>query len=175
MTAGSAGRPRNRLDGRVAIVSGAGQGIGRALALGFAREGASVVIAEIDGDNALRVGSELKASRLRGLAIPTDVSQEASASAMVSEYGRVDVLVNLAGGSLHVKPIQEFPLEEWQEVIDANLKTTFLSCQAVIGIMTRQRHGAIVNPERLRMGWPSWPAMRAAIRRGTRCTSTAAS
>ena len=91
----------NRLDGRVAIITGAGQGIGKAIALGMAREGAAMVIAEINGGNAQEVQSELQESGQRALAVPTDVSREESVLAMVErclkEFGRIDILVNNAG------------------------------------------------------------------------------
>jgi len=148
MTSGSAGRPRKRLEGRVAIVSGAGQGIGRALALGFAREGASVVIAEIDEGNALRVERELKASGLRGLAISTDVSQEASTSGMMrrclNEFGRIDILVNNAG-IYPVSSVEEMAEAEWDRVIGTNLVGAFLCSRAVVPEMLERRSGRIIN------------------------------
>ncbi len=140
--------PAGRLQGRVAIVSGAGQGIGRALALGFAREGASVVIAEIDEGNALRVEGELKALGLRGLAISTDVSQEASVSVMarrcLGEFGRIDILVNNAG-IYPVSSVEEMAEEEWDRVIGVNLTSAFLCSRAVVPEMLKRRSGRIIN------------------------------
>ena len=148
MIAESAESLRKRLEGRVAIVSGAGQGIGRALALGFAREGAWVVIAEIDEGNALRIESELQASRLRGLAIPTDVSREASVNAMaqrcVDEFGTIDILVNNAG-IYPVSTVEEMAEEQWDRVIGTNLVGAFLCSRAVVPEMLRRRRGRIIN------------------------------
>jgi 3-oxoacyl-[acyl-carrier protein] reductase len=120
-----------RLEQRIAIITGPGQGIGRAIALGLAREGATVVIAEINEASVITVKNEIEASGGRALVIGT---------------GRLDVLVNLAGGTLHRRMIHEFSLSDWREVIDINLKGTFLCCQAVIKPMKEQKGGIIIIP-----------------------------
>ncbi|MBI2999338.1 MAG: SDR family oxidoreductase [Deltaproteobacteria bacterium] len=138
----------NRLDGRVAIITGGGQGIGKAIALGMAREGAAVVIAEINGSNALTVRSEAQESGQEALAVPTDVSREESVSAMVErclkEFGRIDILVNNAG-IYPVSPVEEMAEEEWDRVIGTNLIGTFLCSKAVVPRLLEQSWGRIIN------------------------------
>lgn len=138
----------NRLEGRVAIVTGGGQGIGKAIALGMAREGASVAIAEINGDNAAQVQKEIGAIGRKGLAIPTDVSREDSVNAMVErcveEFGRVDILVNNAG-IYPVSPVEEMAEELWDHVIGTNLIGTFLCSKAVVPGFLKQRAGRIIS------------------------------
>ena len=137
-----------RLEGRVAIVTGAGQGIGRAFALGMAREGASVVIAELNQDTASRVEAELKEKGHEALAIQTDVSREDSVQEMVSRcvdrFGTVDILMNNAG--IHIaSPVEEMSEEVWDRVIGTNLAGTFLCSRAVVPIFMPKRKGRIMS------------------------------
>lgn len=138
----------NRLEGRVAIVTGAGQGIGRAIALGMAREGASVVVAEINPDNAAQVQKEVEGLGRRALGIPTDVSREDSVNAMVERcvegFGRIDILVNNAG-IYPVSPVEEMAEEVWDRVIGTNLIGTFLCSRAVVPKFLAQRKGRIIS------------------------------
>ncbi|MBI2088485.1 MAG: SDR family oxidoreductase [Deltaproteobacteria bacterium] len=137
-----------RLEGRVAIITGSGQGIGKAIALGMAREGAAVVIAEIGEANGLQVKSDVEGLGGKASAIPTDVSREDSVNAMVEqsikEFGRVDILVNNAG-IYPVSPIEEMAEELWDRVIGTNLTGTFLCSKAVVPAFLKQRAGRIIN------------------------------
>ncbi len=137
-----------RLKDRVAIVTGAGQGIGRALALGLAREGAKVVVAEINEKNALAVQREIQAEGGTAFASPTDVSNEASVQAMVSDslrqFGSIDILINNAG-IFPVSSVEEMREEDWDRVIGTNLIGAFLCSRAVAGIFLQQGSGRIIS------------------------------
>lgn len=140
-----------RLEGRVVIVTGAGQGLGRAYALGLAGEGARVVVADIQESNAKAVVKELEGQGGEALAIKTDVSDPQSVQSMVDrsieQYGQVDVLVNNASifSTIEMKPFEDLTLQEWNQVMNVNLTGTFLCCQAVSPIMRAQKQGRIVN------------------------------
>jgi len=136
------------LQGQVAIVTGAGRGIGRATALELARMGADVVVAELDQEGAKRTAGEVGALGRRALVVPTDVTRRADLSAMVdrtrAELSRIDILVNNAGiyraaASLDVTE------EHWDAVLDINAKAVFFASQAVLPTMIAQKNGAIVN------------------------------
>jgi 3-oxoacyl-[acyl-carrier protein] reductase len=137
-----------RLKDRVAIVTGAGQGIGRALALGLAREGAKVVVAEINEKNALAVQREIQATGGTAFASPTDVSNEASVQAMVADslrqFGSVDILINNAG-IFPVSSVEDMQEEEWDRVIGTNLIGAFLCSRALAGIFLQQGSGRIIS------------------------------
>jgi 3-oxoacyl-[acyl-carrier protein] reductase len=137
-----------RLKNRIAIVTGAGQGIGRALALGLAREGAKVVVAEIEEKNALAVQREIEGAGGTALAIATDVSNEASVQAMVSDsqrqFGRIDILINNAG-IFPVSSVEEMPEQEWDRVIGTNLIGAFLCSRAVARIFLQQGSGRVIS------------------------------
>jgi NAD(P)-dependent dehydrogenase (short-subunit alcohol dehydrogenase family) len=133
------------LEGRVAIVTGGAQGIGRAIAEGLAREGARVAVADLRG------AEEAAAALPGGLGVTADVASEGDVARMVDEVvercGRVDVLVNNAGlyASLAMRPFTEIPLEEWRQVMDVNVASMFLCCRAVVPRMREQGGGKIVN------------------------------
>jgi len=136
------------LEGRVAIVTGGGRGIGRATALELARLGADVVIAEMDKPGAERVAAEVKGLGCRSLALPTDVTSRADLKTMVDrtrgELGRIDILVNNAGiyraaASLDVTE------EHWDAIMTLNAKAVFFASQAVLPVMIAQKRGAIVS------------------------------
>jgi NAD(P)-dependent dehydrogenase (short-subunit alcohol dehydrogenase family) len=137
-----------RLKERIAIVTGAGQGIGRALAMGLVREGAKVVVAEIDEKNALAVQREIEAAGGTALAVQTDVSNETSVQAMVSDsqrqFGSVDILINNAG-VFPVSSVEEMREEEWDRVIGTNLIGAFLCSKAVAGIFLQQGSGRVIS------------------------------
>lgn len=137
------------LKNKVAIVTGASRGIGREIALRFAREGARVAISarNIDQLNALR--DEIKAAGLvEPYVVPTDVSKEDSIQSLVDsvidKWNEIDILVNNAGITRDGLLVR-MTAEEWDEVMDANLKGAFLGTKAVAKQMMRQRHGRIIN------------------------------
>jgi len=142
-----------RLQGRVAIVTGGGHGIGKAYARRLAEEGASVVIAEIDAQAAEKAAADFCTEGFDALAIPTDVADQASAEEMarrtVERYGRIDVLVNNAAIFVTV-PMSRAPFDridpsEWDRMMAVNLRGAWLACCAVIPQMRRQRYGKIIN------------------------------
>jgi NAD(P)-dependent dehydrogenase (short-subunit alcohol dehydrogenase family) len=124
------------LDGKVAIVTGGAQGIGRAIADGLEREGATVVVADLNPPEG---------------GIQADVSSEEDVARMVDEtvtrHGRIDVLVNNAGlyASLAMRPFTEIPLEEWNRVMEVNVASMFLTSRAVVPVMRVSGGGKIVN------------------------------
>jgi NAD(P)-dependent dehydrogenase (short-subunit alcohol dehydrogenase family) len=133
-----------RLADRVAIVTGGAQGIGRAIAQRLHEEGATVVIADLQGH-------EAAAAELDGLGVRVDVSQEADAKALaeavLAKYGRIDALVNNAGiySSLVPKPFEQIEVEEWRKVYDVNVLGMFLVTRAVMPAMRAAGYGRIVN------------------------------
>jgi NAD(P)-dependent dehydrogenase (short-subunit alcohol dehydrogenase family) len=133
------------LDGKVAIVTGAAQGIGQAIADGLAREGARVVVADVQR------AEEAATAYVDGVGLTVDVSNEDDVERMVAEViercGSVDILVNNAGlyASLEMRPFTDIPLEEWRQVMDVNVASMFLTCRAVVPAMREQGGGAIVN------------------------------
>jgi NAD(P)-dependent dehydrogenase (short-subunit alcohol dehydrogenase family) len=137
-----------RLEQRIAIVTGAGQGIGRAIALGLAREGARVAIADINEECANTVKNEIEVAGGSALAICTDVSNENSVESMVEkslkEFRRVDILVNNAG-IFPTSPVEEMSEEDWDLVIGTNLVGAFLCARAVVLKFLEQGAGRIIS------------------------------
>jgi NAD(P)-dependent dehydrogenase (short-subunit alcohol dehydrogenase family) len=136
-----------RLEGNTAIVTGAGQGIGRAIARRFAAEGARVVVANrtaATGEETVRL---IREAGGEALFVPTDVTREAQASRLIGQtleaYGRLDILCNNAGVGL-VRPLTESTLEEWHYVLDTNLTGVFLCSKHAIPAMA-DHGGSIIN------------------------------
>jgi NAD(P)-dependent dehydrogenase (short-subunit alcohol dehydrogenase family) len=137
----------NRLAGKVAVITGAGSGIGRASAKLFAAEGAKVVVAEIDA--ALGEASAHEAGAGARF-VHTDVTDEESVKRMVQRardaFGPIDVLLNCAGGSLREdKPVTDVDLSVWDHTMSLDLKGPFLCCRHVIPVMVEQGKGSVVN------------------------------
>jgi 3-oxoacyl-[acyl-carrier protein] reductase len=136
---------------RVVVITGAGQGIGRAYAHHFADNGAIPVIADINGENGERVAAEIEAAGGRALAVQTDVTLPDSAAAMIdatlSAYGRLDVLINNAAifVTLGRRPFEDIPLDEWRQVMDVNITGCFICASAVISPMREAGWGRIIN------------------------------
>jgi 3-oxoacyl-[acyl-carrier protein] reductase len=134
---------------KVAVVTGAASGIGQAVAERLARDDFTVIILDINEEGGKQIAADIRGRGKQASFIPLDVTREADVQKtfqkIFSGDGRIDVLVNVAGGSLHRHKIEEFPLDHWQAVVDVNLTATFLCCRAVIGVMKSQKSGAIVN------------------------------
>jgi NAD(P)-dependent dehydrogenase (short-subunit alcohol dehydrogenase family) len=137
-----------RLEGSAAIVTGAAQGIGKAIAEAFANEGARVLIGDINAEGAARTAAELTARGGTAVSKRVDVANatggEELAAHCVSEFGRVDILVNNAGIGANKRTL-DFTLDEWERVIRINLTGAFLCAQAAARRMVEQRSGKIIN------------------------------
>jgi len=137
-----------RLKNKVALITGAGSGIGEATALRFAKEGAKVVICDVDMENAARVAKEIDSRGGESLVLKADVSSKNEVESMMSQikehFGKLDILVNNAGinRDAFVKKMTE---EQWDDVIRINLKGTFICCQAALTLMSEQKSGKIIN------------------------------
>jgi 2-deoxy-D-gluconate 3-dehydrogenase len=134
--------------GKVAIVLGASRNIGRALALGLASAGADVVAASRSVSDLESVAAEIRAMGRKALVQPVDVTKtkeiQAMAGAAMATFGRIDILVNNAGININ-KAALDMTEEEWDLVVDTNLKSYFLASQAVGRFMVKQRKGKIIN------------------------------
>lgn len=137
-----------KLKDKVSIVTGGGRGIGRAICLALAEEGSDVVVGDLNIQLAERVGEEIKSFNREALPVECDVSKKKQVNHMVEaaveEFGKVDILVNNAG-ILTVSSTEGLPEEEWNRLIDVNLKGVFLCSQAVIKLMREKSSGRIIN------------------------------
>jgi NAD(P)-dependent dehydrogenase (short-subunit alcohol dehydrogenase family) len=134
--------------GQTAIVTGAGRGMGRAVALGLAAEGASVVVAEVDEAAAKEVVDEIEKAGARGLAVKVDISSVADVRRLfektLSELGGVDILINNAGIGI-AKPLVDYTEADWDKQLGVNLKGMFFATQEAARVMIPKRRGKIVN------------------------------
>lgn len=140
--------PTFRIDGKVAIVTGAGQGIGRSIARGLANAGATVACVDVSESGLRDVARELEAMGRPPLALCVDVADPGAVVRMVSgvaeRQGRVDILVNNAAVRVH-KPVLDHTLEDWERTLRVNCTAPFVACQAVAPIMRDAGGGTIVN------------------------------
>jgi NAD(P)-dependent dehydrogenase (short-subunit alcohol dehydrogenase family) len=140
----------SRLKNRVAIVTGAGSGIGRALALRLAQDGASIVVADIQAFD-VAAADIAKATGARTLGLQVDVSSEQEVARMAAEtikaFGRIDILVNNAAmfSSLKLRPFEDIPVDEWRRLMDINILGVALCCKACVPHMRAAGGGRIIN------------------------------
>ena len=150
------------LEGRVVIITGGGKGIGKVYAQEFARAGARVIAADIDGAAAETVADEITRRGGAAFALRTDIAEpsstEAMAAAAITRFGAIDVLINNASlmSVLARRSWLEIPVEEWDRVMAVNLRGMFLSCRAVFPAMKAQARGKIVNISSSRV-WDGTP------------------
>ncbi len=139
------------LSGQIAVVTGGSRGIGFGIAEGYARAGASVIIANRRPEMGQRAIEQLRQEGLTATSIPVDVRSVSStaelASRVIRDFGRIDVLVNDAGITLR-RPAEEVTEEDWDDVVDTNLKGCFFCCQAIAKEMIRRKKGKIMPPPR---------------------------
>ena len=137
----------SRLLGKVAVITGAASGIGREIALAFAKEGAKVVIADLDADAALAAAAEIDPAFERALPIAMDVSDEGQVergiARVIATFGQLDILVSNAGVQI-VSPLVEFDFEKWKKLLAIHLDGAFLTTRAALRQMYRQNGGSIV-------------------------------
>ena len=137
------------LEGRVAIVTGASKGIGRALSLRFAREGAAVVCAARSADLVETTASQVRAAGGKAIAVVCDAAREDDVARMVAAgakaFGKIDMLVNNAGDAGPTKPVQDYLMEDWRYTIDSCLTSSYLCTRFVVPEMVKAGGGAIVN------------------------------
>ncbi|MCY4002910.1 MAG: SDR family oxidoreductase [Rhodospirillales bacterium] len=136
------------LTGRVSVITGGGSGLGRAIAIGYAQCGVTVVVADINEEGATETKAVIDEQGGTAVAVPLDVTKRSQcvevAGAVRREHGRIDILVNSAGAA-HRSPAEEFPEERFDHIIDLNLKGTYLCCQAFGTVMLEQGKGSIIN------------------------------
>jgi 3-oxoacyl-[acyl-carrier protein] reductase len=141
--------PHQSLTGRVALVTGASRGIGREIALAFAREGARVALVARSGADIENAAAEIRTAGGDALPLVADVTDRTQVRAVVDQclqrYDRVDILVNNAGMLGPLGPLVDNPVEEWLQTVEVNLFSVFLMLHAVLPSMMRQRYGKVIN------------------------------
>jgi 3-oxoacyl-[acyl-carrier protein] reductase len=138
-----------RLKNKVAVVTGGAQGIGRAVALGMGREGAKVILADLQADKVELVARELQACGAEALTVAVDVGDETSVKQMaqraLDRFGRVDILVNVAGIYFPRASVVDLSEEDWDRTIDINVGSNFLCCREFVPSMRAQKYGRIIS------------------------------
>ncbi len=151
---------RFRVDGRRALVTGAGRGLGKAFALALAEAGADVAAVDVDAETAATTAEEVRALGRRAVAIQADLRRREETERMVAEvvsvWNALDIAVNNAGVSLPIKEVSEITEEEWDWLIDLNLKGTFFCAQAEARAMKDRGYGKIINIASI-CGHAVWP------------------
>lgn len=143
------GEKMNKLNDRVALVTGAAGGLGKDIAICLAKEGAKVVISDLNGSLLAETFKDMK-SKYDCAYIEADVSDKASVNTMIDfvikKYGKLDILVNNAGGSMHTpKYLSDISEDDWDKVLNVNLKGTFLVSQSAIEYMKKNKYGKVIN------------------------------
>ena len=160
-----------RLDGKIALVTGGGKGLGEAIAYALAGAGAHVAVAGKTLSNVERVAQNMKKMGRESLAIEANVCKEEDVQRMIAQvverFGRLDILVNNAGIA-DVQPIADFPTALWEDIMNVNARGTFLCAREAAKVMLRQRKGKIINISSLqgsvgRSGDPAYAASKAAV------------
>lgn len=160
-----------RLKDKVAIITGSGRGIGRAIALAFAEEGARVVVSDVDMEQVQEVAAEIVAKNGQALAVKTNVAARGEVKEMVeaalNKFGRTDILVNNAG-NFSGAMLHKMTEDQWDSVVDVHLKGTYLCTQAVAPGMMEQKSGRVINVtafagERGNLGSINYAAAKAGI------------
>jgi NAD(P)-dependent dehydrogenase (short-subunit alcohol dehydrogenase family) len=159
------------LKGRTAVITGGSRGLGRGMALALAAAGVDVAVVSRTQADLEAVAEEIKQLGRKGLGISADVSDEKQVEGMVEEvlgeFKKINILINSAG-IVSIKPTIDYPLDEWQRVMDVNLRGTFLCCKHVGKVMLRQGEGKIINLSSVRglqgrAKDPSYPASKGAV------------
>ncbi|MFK5980688.1 MAG: SDR family NAD(P)-dependent oxidoreductase [Rhizobiaceae bacterium] len=137
--------------GKIVLITGAGQGLGRVYAKAYSELGAIPIIADLNHQKAVSVGKEIEASGGQALAIHVDVASEDSVASMANvaleRFGQVDIIINNAAifSTLEMRPFEEISIEEWRRVLDVNITGSFLVARAFVKSMRKKQWGRIVN------------------------------